>query len=215
MTGCLCAASSVGAHWECNDILSLPSAVLNAAESNVLSLVADLKLQASLVDYGVVGSFAHGCARISGDDLSDLDIVVYLSTNAPHVQTWWIHPTNLALRTRYARAFQATMGFEADVGIHFWEERHLFPANPDFIFYSLKTRTMRGRPDGAPRRIKNFIMEDTFINVERDEYNQAVSNSIARFGVPAQKLFLSNDCLYFGYAPTTIVFYLPAVRLPQ
>lgn len=203
------------ADWQWNDILAVPPDIIQAADVAMCRMAADLGISPTVVDYGVVGSYAHGCARLGGPYPSDLDLVFFLTTNGAALEAHFSSPSNLSVRTRYEAAFKSALGFPHDIGFHFGDVWMSFPNDENFIFYSLKTRSMRGRPDGTPRRIKCFILLEnrTFINVDRDRYNEAISNYTAQLRTPIHKQFISNDYLYFGVSPSNLLFSLPAVRL--
>jgi len=207
----LCAADI---QWQHNDVVLIPRPVLDTAASNLVALATAYRVANDVVDYGVVGSYACGVARICGDNPSDLDLAIYLVSNAAPLNARFIREDEHRVYTGWERRFQRDMQFPHPVNITFMDQHFLFPGDSNYVFYSLKTHTMRGRAGTRPRNVKVVLYSGTYAIVDRPRFNHELTTAIARVKGPVRALYRSNDLLMFGPPSTSnILFSLPVLTL--
>lgn len=200
--------------WEYTDVLQWPASLQDVVASNILTITRGLGYGEAVSDYGIIGSYAAGCARAGGSDPSDIDIAVFLSiTNQNEYDT--LNMRSIEISQGKMTAVARTIGFPYHIDIVFRHISQRMIEDPDYIFYSLKDRCAYGRINGEPRGVKTLYVPEIqrFVNVDRHAYTTLYERCRLQRQLALPRAY-SNDMVWFGERrATNHLFCLPVVRL--
>lgn len=159
---CFSFIENCNAEQSFNDIINAPTQFLDKAENYLSKIIGLRAMSNEVVDIAVVGSFAQGCARLEGDDPSDLDIVVFVKEKGF---------CGIPMLYKFGKPMAKYLDFSLKIELYLQSTNMMEKNNPDWIAYSLLNRKLYGRPDGNPRFIKQIRCNGKWHAVDRSKYS--------------------------------------------
>ncbi|MCK5852710.1 hypothetical protein KAH27_06725 [bacterium] len=162
---CLFCFSLIGncyAEQSFNDIINAPTQFLDKAETFLSKIIGLRAMSNEVVDIAVVGSFAQGCARLEGNDPSDLDIVIFVKKKGF---------CGIPMLYRFGKPMAKALDFPLKIELYLQYTNMMEKTNPDWIAYSLLNRKLYGRHNGKPRLVKQIRCNDKWYAIDRSKYS--------------------------------------------
>lgn len=157
------------------DILKMSPEWRGRLKELVLGFVEKVGLQNYLVDIGIVGTFAYGCARSPKDsDPSDIDIIIYLDVEKIKELPDSVLTKFFDYLPKGCNNINKKMNI--DLAVDLLLKSSSFLDGQNGIYFSVLEDKMYGRDDGKPLFIKSIYFRKRWYNIPRDEYNKFKKN---------------------------------------
>ena len=163
-------AVCANANIKFNDILNAPPIFIDKTKSFLWNIICENKAinTNQIIDIAVVGSFAQGCARLGGDDPSDIDIIIFVKDKK---ECRFFNPKINSIKL--AKAIDCQLDIDISVQTTNMMEKN----NPDWIAYSIIDRKCYGRPENKPRNVKLIRENGKWKAINRNKYKNIANNS--------------------------------------
>jgi len=183
-------AVCVNADIRFNDILNAQPEFINKTEAFLWNIIRENKAinTNQIVDIAVVGSFAQGCARVGGEDPSDIDIIIFVQDKK---SCHFFNPKTYTIR------LAKVIDCQLDIDISIQTTNMMEKNNPDWIAYSIVDRKCYGRPDAKPRNVKLIRQDGKWKAINRDKYNKLTINSESEAAVENDIILSDTYHQYF------------------
>ncbi|MCK5852359.1 hypothetical protein KAH27_04940, partial [bacterium] len=184
-------AVCVNAGIKFNDILNAHPVFIDKTESFLWNIISENKTIKTnqIVDIAIVGSFAQGCARLDGDDPSDIDIIIFVEDKKT---CRFFNPEIYSIKL--AKAIDCQLDIDISVQTTNMMEKN----NPDWIAYSIINRKCYGRPGNKPRNVKLIRENGKWKAINREKNMNLINNT--NFGITEKNdIILTGPYIYNYY----------------